>query len=173
MTAASIAVLLATAMLGPARADASTVTVTTTSDSGAGSLRGAIGAASNGDTITFAPGVSGTITLTGGELVINKNLTIDGPGVSVLTISGNDASRVFFINPGAPGAASGPPATSLTVNISDLTIANGRAKGVDGGAGLAAGGAGGSAGMGGGLFINNGAVTLTGVVFRSLAVSGG
>jgi hypothetical protein len=64
--------------------------------------------------------------------VIDKSLTITGPGVSALTISGNHASRVYFVNPGAPGAVSGPLATSLTVTISNPAIANGRAQGVDG-----------------------------------------
>src|SRR5689334_12815871 len=74
---------------------AATLTVTNTNDNGAGSLRDAINAAAyEGDTINFAPGVSGTITLTGGQLTITKNLTINGPGANVLTISGGMASRI-------------------------------------------------------------------------------
>ena len=45
---------------------ASTITVTTTNDSGPGSLRQALVDANDGDTITFA--VTGTIGLTSGEL---------------------------------------------------------------------------------------------------------
>src|SRR5262252_1661040 len=52
----------------------STVMVTTETDSIAGSLRQVIGSAAAGDTITFAAGVK-SITLTGGELFINKDLT--------------------------------------------------------------------------------------------------
>src|SRR6516165_8714141 len=56
----------------------STVTVLNNHDSGPGSLRAAIAAANSGDTIDFAPSLTGqTIKLTGGELVIAKSLNID------------------------------------------------------------------------------------------------
>jgi hypothetical protein len=49
-------------------------------DSGAGSLRAEIAAARSKDTIVFAPSLKGqTITLTSGELLIDKDLTIAGP----------------------------------------------------------------------------------------------
>jgi hypothetical protein len=50
---------------------AATITVTNTSDNGAGSLRQAIANAHDGDTIDF--GVTGTITLTTGELLVDKS----------------------------------------------------------------------------------------------------
>jgi hypothetical protein len=76
----------------------STLTVTNNLDSGTGSLRADIAAAHNGDTIVFAPSLDGqTITLTSGELLIRKNLTIAGPGAGELTVSGNHASRVFEV----------------------------------------------------------------------------
>src|SRR5437763_5082772 len=56
-----------------------TLTVTNLLDSGAGSLRGQIAAAASGDTVNFASGLSGTITLSSGELAIARNLTISGP----------------------------------------------------------------------------------------------
>src|SRR5204863_4268000 len=57
----------------------STLTVTSANDSGAGSLRDAIAAAQSGDTIAFDAGLAGqAISLTGGELAINKSLTIHG-----------------------------------------------------------------------------------------------
>ena len=63
-------------------------TVTNTNDSGAGSLRAAIAAAANGDTIDFAPALNGqTITLTSGALTITQSLTISGPGAGNLTIT--------------------------------------------------------------------------------------
>src|SRR6516162_8976066 len=70
----------------------STLTVTNTLDSGAGSLRAAIDGAHNGETIVFAPSLDGrTITLTSGELLIRHDVTIAGPGAGELTVSGNKA----------------------------------------------------------------------------------
>lgn len=57
---------------------AATLTVTNTSDSGAGSLRQAIADALPGDTITFQLPTSSVISLTSGELLIDKNLTVTG-----------------------------------------------------------------------------------------------
>src|SRR5262249_44351261 len=82
----------------------STLTVLNNADSGPDSLRAAIAAARDGDTIDFDPGLRGqTITLTSGELLIDKTLDIEGPGAADLTVSGNDASRVFDL--GGDGVA--------------------------------------------------------------------
>ncbi len=71
--------------------------VTSLADSGAGSLRAALAAATPGETITFGgAATSGTITLTSGELLVNKGLTLDGAGQ--ITVSGNNASRVFRVD---------------------------------------------------------------------------
>ena len=121
---------------------AASLTVTNNSDSGAGSLRQAIADANPGDTITFAPQVSGTITLTSGELVVNKSVTITGPGAANLAISGNNASRVVSIT------------TSVNVTLSDMTIANGRV----------------TSGDGGGIY-NTGTLTLTNAVVYSNTAS--
>src|SRR6266496_3087820 len=88
-------------------------TVINTNDSGAGSLRQALVDASDGDTIDFSVTTPATITLTSGELLVDKNVTISGPGANVLAVNANAASRVFHIAPGK------------TVNISGLTITNG------------------------------------------------
>jgi len=108
---AVVALALAPAMV----ANAATIQVINNNDSGAGSLRQAIADAIPGEEITFAGTVTGTITLTSGELLINKNLTITGPGADILTISGNNASRVFYIS------------SDVDVTISGLTIVNGDA----------------------------------------------
>jgi hypothetical protein len=105
----------------------STLTVLNALDKGAGSLRDTITRARDGDIIVFDTSLNGrTITLTSDQLTINKNLDIEGPGASLLAISGNDTNRVFNINSG------------LTVTIDGLTITRGRAHGADktGGGGI-------------------------------------
>ena len=112
----------------------STLTVTSPLDDGSGgTLRATIAAAASGDTIVFANSLSGqTITLNGNELIINKNLNIQGPaGTTQLAISGNHLSRVFDVP--------SPPTGSIVfpqVSLSGLTIEYGNA-----GTGYAFGGA--------------------------------
>ncbi|MGE3466345.1 MAG: CSLREA domain-containing protein, partial [Pyrinomonadaceae bacterium] len=74
-----------------------------------------VNAGFGGDTINFS--VNGTITLTSGQLVVGKNVTINGPGASMLTVSGNNASRIFSISNG------------VAANISGLTLTNGNGVG--------------------------------------------
>jgi CSLREA domain-containing protein len=118
--------LLACVMVGtlgiflPTTTQAASFTVNTLVDEADGScangdcsLRDALALASAGDTINFS--VSGTLTLSQGELIITKSLNILGPGSEQLTISGNSATRIFNINAG----------TSAAVTISGLTFANG------------------------------------------------
>ena len=122
---ASFASVLA---FGAQRAAAATITVTNGSDSGAGSLRQAILDAASGDTINFSlPGNSNAITLTSAELLIDKSLTITGPGADQLTVQRSTASstpgfRIFNITFG-----------DFNVTISGLTITNGNITGSDGG----------------------------------------
>ncbi len=98
-----------------------TFTVLNLNDSGTDSLRDCISkanAASGADVVDFKGGLTGTITLTGGEMAIQDPVSIVGPGASVLTISGNKASRIFN--------SSGAPA-GTAINISGLTLSNGNA----------------------------------------------
>jgi len=112
---------------------ADTFTVVNLADSGKGSLRQAVldaEANPGADTITFADGLSGTIVLTSGQMSITDDLTITGPGAELITVDGNEQSRIFSINAGT------------TVSIIGLTLTNGFATGspADGGAILNSGG---------------------------------
>ena len=106
----------------------STFTVVDLGDAGSGSgltgdLRYAVNTAnSNADLsneIVFQPGLTGTITLRQGKLVITKALEIDGPGADLLTVSGNHQSGVLDIE----------ATVGQTVTLSDLTIADGTGSG--------------------------------------------
>jgi predicted outer membrane repeat protein len=117
-----------------------TFTVTTTNDTGAGSLRQAIASANAdstrnpqaSDIITFKLGAGAhSIGLTSAPLDITaKHLTIKGTGANALTVSGSNKVQDFKIESGAH------------VTISGLTIANGVST------------------TGGGGILNNGALTL-------------
>ena len=112
--------------------------MTNTNDSGPGTLRAAITQANQdatNDTITFAPGLTGTIALASALPDLSQTLTIDGPGASALTVArsaalGTPGFRIFNVPSGAQ------------VAISGLTIS------------------GGQSGSGGGIF-NSGTLTVT------------
>jgi LPXTG-site transpeptidase (sortase) family protein len=76
-----------------------TVIVSSTADSGAGSLREAIAGVCANGTITFDRSLSGaTITLSS-ELTIGKSMTIDGSTLTdQVTFSGGNLTRIFYIN---------------------------------------------------------------------------
>ena len=93
--------------------------VTNTNDNGLGSLRAAIAAAAPGDTIAFSPLLANqTITLTSGQITIppGKSLIIDGSAAPNLAISGNNSSRIFYVQ------STGVQPTTFTVQ--NLTLAN-------------------------------------------------
>ena len=105
-SAALLVSLIATGALGapPQRSTAAalapsgTQIVISADDSGPGTLRQAIADAASGDLITFDPSLAGaTIGLTSGQLVIDKNLVIDGSDAPGLAVSGGGLSRVFQI----------------------------------------------------------------------------
>jgi len=107
--------------------------VTSSADSGAGTLRQALASAVPGETITFGSNLTGaTIYLTSGELAVTKPVTILGPTSGQLTIDAQFHSRVFDIT--AQGG----------VTIDNLTIAHGRSA------------------IGGGVYAESGTLTLQG-----------
>jgi hypothetical protein len=130
-------------------------TVTSSADSGQGSLREALASAQPGETITFAPSLANqTITLTSGQLEITENLTIDGANAPGLTISGNNASRVFFVR-------LDPNFNPLNVTLRNLIVANGRSGGT------------GEEGVGGGIRTSNDTnLTVENTVWRNNVATG-
>ena len=124
---ALILVLLIVEVIGaiPAKpVHAATFTVTNTNDIGVGSLRQAIFDAPSGSTITFAPSLAGQTILLASDLIINKDLTIDGSGLSpqIIISGGNIAHLILQVSMIPP-----------IVTISDLTISDGYTSGNGGG----------------------------------------
>lgn len=155
----AIAAGLVFTIADPAQAVGTTIVVTTTADSGAGSLREAITTAQatvDDDTITFDPSVftSGslhTITLASQLPSISNPLTIIGPGQDTLAISGDDTTRILYVDQGTNATP------GVSVRISDLTLTRGR-----------------SGANGGAMYLQRAQVTLTRVtVSMSQAAMGG
>jgi len=143
--------------------DLALITVTSTADAGAGTLRSAIASAQAGDTITFSTGMTINLsTLTSGNslLVISKNLTIDGDinhdGVADVTLDGHYNGRVLEITSGS------------TVGLEGLVIEHGLVSGTGG-----AGGVGATAAAQGGGIYNAGTLTLSDVTVTANAAAGG
>lgn len=110
-------------------------------------LREAVKYAPDGTTINF--GVTGTIILTGGEIAITKNLTIIGPATTPgITVSGNNSSRIFYVNINSSNAA---------FNFSNLTLTGGN------------GGGSGTNGAGGAIYID---ATPSTVMITNSTISG-
>ncbi len=106
-----ICVLFLVAAFWALPANASLITVINTGDTGVGSLRSAITSAGAGDMINFATNVTGSIAFTNGPIVIDKSLTILGPGARTLAISGV-ISNIFNVSNGV-------------VLIANLSLTNG------------------------------------------------
>jgi hypothetical protein len=133
-----------------------TITVTTTSDTedwgdGKVTLREAIilahngGTSDSGDTVDSSQPVKidltsvyGTITLSSRLPAIDKDISISGDLPTDVTIDGNNRHRIFFVRKG-------------TLDLKNLILQNGRAKGGNGACMVPGGGGG---GMGGAIFIN-------------------
>ena len=164
------------------RVNANTFTVTNTGDNvgvnpapgaGTGTLRQAIidaNATAGADTISFAEGVTGTITLASALPQITHDVTINGPGAGVLTVSGANLYRVFDIL---------SDVTDVIVTISGLTISNGKS---DSGGGILNGGkltltnstfSSNSATFVGGGILSGGTLTVTNSTFSGNSASRG
>jgi len=102
----------------------SSITVINTGDSGPGSLRQILADAHDGDRIDFAPALDGqTITLTSADLMIDKNITINGPGPNTVTISGSfsyPSFRVFHVMPGHTATIQGLTITGGSVGFGEV-----------------------------------------------------
>ena len=156
-------------------APAVTLLVTSTADSGAGSLRDALGNAPNGAIVNFAAGLSGqTILLTNGQITLSKGVTIDGSSLAnSVRINGAGLSRIFRVNAG------------VTAKFDSLVLTNGSAPDFGGGifcAGtltlnqctVAGNSATDSYGWGGGVFVEGYArLTLNGCTFTGNRANAG
>ncbi|HEX5121884.1 MAG TPA: choice-of-anchor Q domain-containing protein [Rhodanobacteraceae bacterium] len=103
-------------------AGAATFTVTNLNDTGAGSLRDAIGqanAAAGADTVQFQAGLTGMISLAS-EIAITDTLHLAGPGVSTIKVDGNLGTRLFKVQRAGGNA--------ITATFSGMTLANGHAQ---------------------------------------------
>src|SRR6266853_6431998 len=120
------------------------------SDGAATTLREAIGMANahpGADTVSFLKGLTGKIPLVAanGAIAITDTLTIKGPGIDLITISGGDMIRIFKID-------DGNDMELHPVSISGLTFVDGKAVG--------------GSGSGGAIYSRE-PLTLTGVVVAS------
>ncbi|WP_257112822.1 Ig-like domain-containing protein [Pseudomonas ficuserectae] len=135
-----------------------TFTVTSTSNTGAGSLREALTNAQNGDIVTFSSGM--TVALQS-QLVVSKNITLDGDlnndGVADVTLDGQNRTSVIRVNSG------------VTATLDGVIITRGVAStaGANSGSAISA-----SDALGGGIN-NAGNLTLRNVTVTANAAAGG
>ncbi|MDU8281487.1 Ig-like domain-containing protein [Pseudomonas syringae pv. actinidiae] len=135
-----------------------TFTVTSTSNTGTGSLREALTNAQNGDIVTFSTGM--TVALQS-QIVVSKNITIDGDlnndGVADVTLDGQNRTSVIRVNSG------------VTATLDGVIITRGVAStaGASSGATIAA-----SDALGGGIN-NAGNLTLRNVTVTANSAAGG
>ena len=109
---------------------AAVFTVSNLNDSGAGSLRHALlsaNATPGADVVDFAPGLSGVIPVSSGQLLISESVAVNGPGADLIALDAGALSRVLQITAGQ-------------AVISGLTFRNGRARPLQSGGGIFVGG---------------------------------
>ena len=155
--------------------------VTNLNNSGVGSLRSVVGIANaqaGPGIVTFQTGLSGVINLTTGEILISDSVQINGPGASVITVSGaalpSATNRIFNVN----GAG------ILDVGITGLTLSNGKINVGNGGAilntdenltltGVIVSSNTSTAGSGGGVSSAGGTLTIDNSLFTGNTANGG
>lgn len=104
----------------------STLTVHNLADSGTGSLRYDIAQAQSGDTIKFDKNLKGgTITLTSGELDITKNLTINGLGAGLLTVTSTGLTGTYPLYYSTSSRIFEVEGSVTNATLSGMTISNG------------------------------------------------
>ncbi|MBL8210917.1 MAG: hypothetical protein JNK87_09405 [Bryobacterales bacterium] len=136
----------------------SSLNVTSTADSGTGTLRQALAEVCPGGIIDLA-GIAGqSIALAGGpgynfggRLYLGSDVTVEGRGV---TINGGGSTRIFFLQ-------------NAQVTLKNLTLSNGLGQGSTSQYG------GPAAGMGGAIFQNGGRLSLNGVTLSGNVARGG
>ncbi len=135
------------------------VMVITSADSGIGSLRQVLADTATGGTVLFSPSFFSqprTIFLAS-ALLVNRSLTIQGPGAALVTLDSNNIDRVLKVdapatltlsgvrltrgNPGASNSGGGVLVNGGTLSATDVVIDNSR-------------------GNQGGCIYNNGSLTL-------------
>ncbi|HEV2692411.1 MAG TPA: LamG domain-containing protein [Verrucomicrobiae bacterium] len=133
------------------------LTVSTTADNGAGSLRQITSIAPKGAHIGFTPALAAqVIQLTGGQIELSNNVTIDASALTnAVQINGNAGSRIFLID------------TNISVILNSLILTNGNITGSAGGFN-----ANGGEGDGGCLF-NSGTLVLNNSVLTANSCTGG
>ena len=111
---------LGVTLVGGASADAATFNVTNLNDSGGGSLRQAIldaNTAPGADQVLFQSSLSGQLTLASQLPNVTDPVDVVGPGAGQLSVSGNNNSRIFYLN---------PTVHDTPVTISGLTLTAGK-----------------------------------------------
>ncbi len=90
------------------------LTVTSLDDSGPGSFRDALAQIADGGSITFDSTLAGgNMTLTSGQLMIDRSVTVDASSAAPITISAAGSSRVLQVGAG------------IDVSITDMVIRDG------------------------------------------------
>jgi hypothetical protein len=118
---AAVAVGLGVLVGGYGAASGANFLVTNLNDAGPGSLRQAVAdanASMGADVIAFPSGLSGTIHLTSGEILIADSVSILGPGARQLAV--DSTARIFLIR---------DPSSVIDVLISGLTLTGANASG--------------------------------------------